>query len=93
MNKKDVVAMNCPDPHSGAGSPFPLSDRLAASLSRAMRRAVVMAAGLLRLSRRNPVVFVFSLLVMLQLGVATVSINALSAVRAYVSAESLYSKG
>jgi diguanylate cyclase (GGDEF)-like protein/PAS domain S-box-containing protein len=39
------------------------------------------------------VAFVFAILITLQLGVATVSIYTLSAVRAYVTAESLYSKG
>jgi len=85
--------MNRPDPLSEAGSPVPGPDAKAASTSISMRRVAAAVAGVLSLLRGNPIALVFAILVILQLSVATVSINALSAVRAYVTAESLYSKG
>src|SRR5258705_8902702 len=43
--------------------------------------------------RSWPVVTVFACIIALQLSVAAISIDLLSAVRAYVTGESLYSKG
>ena len=78
---------------SSAGHPVAPSHRRVTLFYRSTQRAVARVSGALRLVRRNPVALVFALLVMVQLGVATVSIHALSAVRAYVTGESLYSKG
>jgi diguanylate cyclase (GGDEF)-like protein/PAS domain S-box-containing protein len=76
--------MNPPEHESGEGATAStLVPKGAARLTRGARH----------LFRHNAVVFVFAILVTVQLGVATVSIYALSAVRAYVTAESLYSKG
>lgn len=49
--------------------------------------------GARALARHNAVAIVFAVLVTFQLGVATVSMHAQSAMRAYVTGESLYSKG
>jgi diguanylate cyclase (GGDEF)-like protein/PAS domain S-box-containing protein len=56
-------------------------------------RVARLARSVRRLFRHNSVAFVLATLVTLQLGVAAVSIYALSAMRAYVTGESLYSKG
>ena len=50
-------------------------------------------AALPRARKSWPVLTVFACIVALQLGVAVVSIDVMSAVRAYVTGESLYSKG
>ena len=75
------------------GTPAPVTDPKPPSGTWSMPGGLAKASGVLRTVRRNPVALVFAMLVLLQLGVATVSINALSAVRAYVTGESLYSKG
>lgn len=78
-------------PNQGSGKETAVSTNGPMQASKSER--VAQLTGLARrLFRQNPVALVFALLVTLQLGVATISIYALSAVRGYVSGESLYSK-
>ena len=82
-----------PDPPPNVrGAVLPVQ-RQTTSFSNWMKCAFVSAQGRSWISLRNPVAIVFAMLVLLQLGVATFSITALSAVRAYITGESLYSKG